>query len=885
MFCKHCGKEIDNESVFCSSCGKKVQEETHGEIVEQGPVGKASSDVLVEESETDKQNTDEKKEGKSFNVLEYIEKIKNSKFMKYTSTKAKVICTKVKNSNVMKEIKSNIVRDKNFYIEVLKYTGIALLVALVISSAIAFPLFSNFNKAAGEMSNGIKENVPNAVARLKANPIDVLNSSLLSKFIIKYKGTFGLEEMDSIKIYLRFPIVILLLIPIISYLIAGFKKFKNDKSTLDNIKLYLFSSALFSLMVAILSLFSMKKVALKNSMLININLSITGRFASLTNIILAFVIILLIQVILSMVFKKEGLSDLIKQYPDRISIVSHFRKVLKYGFIYSAGFSILLYILMLISVSQEQSQALRPLQTLLLIPNMIVYIFLFMFGNPIKLAFGTEGLKIGWFKTSATGYLFSNFSSFEFILVGITLVLSMGVIVYIVIRKLPKENYIKNVTIFAGITAIFNSFISFFTRFVIEIKGTAGSLEELTNMVLGSSLPMIKQESIFIGVSFIQSFFVTLVFIALVGLFRYFLWDNKHLLKLEKLIGEKKKIVMLLIPIVIIIITLINFAIVSNREVVSASNDDSSYISSDIYDIKKYVTTREIFAIRYFGKNKFLLQTPNNLLYFDVAKRQLKPFYEPTGHTQSITMTNGQRKIAVQEYSKDNITIRILNQKGEVMYEYQTNQWLRNISWSPNGKYLLCEGEDFHKLLDIDKKQEETLEVPGYNLRWKDNENIVYIEDNEVFEFNIPDKKATSLNKRATNVIKTENNIYTSEKNEDGTKYIVSNLYDESEIYELENYITAIVMPKSKEWNIHIILDSEDINYLVQKKSDHGNEAYSVIEVPIERLYDVNFDEGTILLKRKGSNDIFSYNLNNGEWNNITLDLIYLIESMEEGDL
>lgn len=885
MFCKHCGKEIDNESVFCSSCGKKVQEETHEEIVEQEPVGKASSDVLVEESETDKQNTDEKKEGKSFNVLEYIEKIKNSKFMKYISTKAKVICTKVKNSNVMKEIKSNIVRDKNFYIEVLKYTGIALLVALVISSAIAFPLFSNFNKAAGEMSNGIKENVPNAVARLKANPIDVLNSSLLSKFIIKYKGTFGLEEMDSIKIYLRFPIVILLLIPIISYLIAGFKKFKNDKSTLDNIKLYLFSSALFSLMVTILSLFSMKKVALKNSMLININLSITGRFASLTNIILAFVIILLIQVILSMVFKKEGLSDLIKQYPDRISIISHFRKVLKYGFIYSAGFSILLYILMLISVSQEQSQALRPLQTLLLIPNMIVYIFLFMFGNPIKLAFGTEGLKIGWFKTSATGYLFSNFSSFEFILVGITLVLSMGVIVYIVIRKLPKENYIKNITIFAGITAIFNSFISFFTRFVIEIKGTAGSLEELTNMALGSSLPMVKQESIFIGVSFIQSFFVTLVFIALVGLFRYFLWDNKHLLKLEKLISEKKKIVMLLIPIVIIIITLINFAIVSNREVVSASNDDSSYIDYSLRNYRRYTNTEGISTIGYLGKNKFLLVTLDNLLYVNTDKREWKLVYEPTGYIGSLVISNDYKKIVLYEYINEDRSIKVLNQKGEVTYEYKTDQWYRNISWSPNDKYLLCEGDDFHKLLNVDKKQEETLEVPGYSLRWKDNENIVYIEDNEVYEFNISDKKTTSLNKMAINIIKTEGSIFITEKNEDGTKYTVSNLYEDSDTYELEDNIATIIMPKSKEWIIHIILDPEDINYLVQNKSDHGNEAYSVIDVPIKRLYDVNFDEGTILLKRKDSNDIFSYNLDSGEWNNITLDLIYLIESMEEGDL
>lgn len=839
MFCKHCGKEIDENSLFCSKCGKSLESKEKKEVGDK----------------------------KKIDTSKIKDKVPNLNFEKF------------KNSFI-KDFKN-----KKFLKEVLIHTGTAFIIGFLICLILSFSFLGDTNSSLDDMGKQLKEIAPTAEVKLNLNAIDVYNLALQNNFNINFDGTIG-GVNDSAKLKFDFSFILLILIPLIGFLIAGFKRYKDITKTKDNIKLFLYSSILFSIVMSILSLITRKVLSISSHMFTKIDFSLKGGFSFFIGLIFIFLLTFIIQVILSLIIKKERLSDILDNKVKEE--ISAFTYIFKNGFIYSGIFLIIIWILGAVGLLNDNiKEVLREPRMLLFIPNMIIYIFLFLFGNPFNVVIGSEGINLNVFKVSGSGYIFSDLNtSYGLIVLNILIVIGMGSIIYKAIKKLSKENYFKHLIILSGIIAVINTSLAYIARFSIGISGNFETLEKVFDLVLGMGVPISTKGKMFLGTPIIFTFIMSFVFIFIMGVFRYYVGEKSKFLLFENFLEKNKKQVQIIGMILIIIVSIMSFKYgLPNDDSKGAfnknqSSDYGNETNNYENESNKIIFDEDEIERIFFSKDDtYIIKTYEGLFYFDIDKNKIKELFN--NDVLFLRQSYDKEKIALI-YSKDSGDyLSVINLKGEELLNREITETLYTIKWSLDDKSILLVG-DVHKLLNVSNEEVKTLKVPGNYICFKDDNTLIYNKDGMAYKHDLKTEENKPLNKKADWFIRSGDDIYllNEKKENEGTtiKDSISNLSGDFNT-EYDGIISYFGISNDK--SVYYIQGYNNDEILIKAKKD---KEYVNINNNIEKVLEFNPKKGQMLVRRKDTEDIFLKDIKNESITNITLDIMASLRLMEVGE-
>lgn len=878
MYCKHCGKELNKDALYCTSCGAtlnteidvpKVEDEKENYCGECGAqikgnycinCGKAAYKYTV-------------KEGSILKGLSSIE-MPNIKGFNFNS--------------LIQKFKETF-KDMAFIKNVSVYTGIALGIAIVLSLLISVAFFGDINEGLLETKQGIEQMTPNAKFNFKASFLDAFGFSHLNKFKIRLEGIIGNRDKSTVDVNINICILLLLLVPILSFLGAMLiRKENKNLSTRDNIKLYLTSSILYSIVANILLLFNNKIIHISAKSFFDIDFSLKAGFAFFSGLISVFVVTFIIQILISMILKRDKLTDVFDGIIDS-DILNSFSIILKNIIIYSLGLTVIFWLLGMFGVlGSDFKELFKKPAILLFLPNMIAYIYLFIFGNTLSITLGDMSITHGVIRTKVTGLLFGNPDSvYGLIFMNLIIIIGTAVLLYIAIKRLQRENFFINLSKFGLTISLFNAIIALYSRISIYFKGELGSLSDIL-YEFGGSIPINPKTQMHIGASVLKTFIVTFVFVLIVGLVRYYLEDRKELIAVENFVKKYKKQILIAAPIVIFIVSLISFKAVGKSESSMDTYSNHRGVTEERHlDTSEidYIEPYDIIQIYFAGHNSYLIVTEGKVCLYDLKGRKTDILFEE-GYIKYALPSDNLKKVAVvYEDGMNGNSVKVIDLKGKELLNNAINGFIR---WSPDGNKILVEG-DTHKIIDLKSKESEKLGVPGYNLLWKDNKTIFYLQDKNVYQYNIDSKESKSLDKTAEKLLKIRDKVYliTQSVNEEGevVSQSIQDLEGKTKL-EFKGYIYYFNFINNEEICAVYGSSIEENEYsnpqtYIFKKVD---ENYQEQEHSINFIYDYNTKTGDMLVKRFRSDDIFNVNLKKDEWNNITFDMKSLQRLMEVGE-
>ncbi|EOC99379.1 zinc ribbon domain-containing protein [Caldisalinibacter kiritimatiensis] len=886
MYCKHCGSELNKDALYCTNCGASLKNQTDDLKIEShkskycdecgakiegnycSKCGKVGYKYTLEEGFALKglSNID------MSNIKKSIPNIKNFQL-----------------KNCIKKVK-DVFNDKGFVKDLLIYTGTALAIAIVLSLIISVVFFGSINEDLVQAQKEIKQMMPASKFNLKLNLLDAFGFSHLNNFKVKITGIVNNSQRSNVNLNSNICLLLLLIVPILSFLGSLFinKKAKNT-TTRENIRLYLYSSALYSIVSNILLLFSNKVVQISNDTFINIDFTLRAGFAFFSGLISIFFITFIIQSIISMLLNREKLSDVFNGIVER-DLLDSFTMALKYIFIYSLGLSVIYGLLGIFGVLGQGAKELfsKP-STLVFLPNVIVYVYLFLFGNSFSITAGTEAIKHGIIRTKATGFIFGNTDAiYGLMLMNIIIVIGAAILIYVAIKRISKENFFINIAKFGVIISLFNAILALYTRVKIGFRGDFGSLSQILNN-LGGGIPISPEMQFYAGVSVFKTFIFTLIFVLIVGLVRYYLGERKELLAVENFVRKHKKQLLIAAPILIFVISFISFkVVVDNDNSMDTYTNDTNSIEDSYKEAKNidYINSNEIYQFFFAGDKSYIIVTEYKIYLYNSDK--IDTLFDGN-YIRYAVPSNDSRKLAIiHENDGTGNSIKIINLKGEELFSKELSQNIFKVSWNLDNNKLILEGAT-NELIDLKNKKAKKLGVPGDHLTWKDNKTILYLQDGQVYEYNLDNEESKSLDKSALNLIAKKEKVYliTQATNEEGktTAQFIEDLDGETKI-EFKGNIYYFDFINDKETCVIYGAPFEsdengDVQVYMLEKID---DKYQEKEHNIELVYDCNEKTGDMIVNRYRSDDFFVVNLEKGIWNNITLDIESLQRLMEVGE-
>ncbi|TCT14962.1 zinc ribbon protein [Natranaerovirga pectinivora] len=298
-------------------------------------------------------------------------------------------------------------------------------------------------------------------------------------------------------------ILILLLIPILSIFI-GYKLFYRKSELISRSLLCIFNGTMISLLNIILAVFITDP---------------RGSYLTFFNFANTLILLTLLSYLTSLLIDKDGkavLDTYILKIIKPIVIVSSIFVfiVISYSVFYLKDFINLTFILGLI----------------VLLPNILVYVFLFFFGSGIaieELRMHIIGLRIGS----------ELYGSFAFLTVFLYLAIILLVFnEYYKMYQKNKDGYSYKAIKSICTIALGNLLLSFYSRQVFEYMRIVNNNDRM-----------------YIGVSPINAFLITLLFLSVISFFVYLLKDHSIPRVIQTTLGDFKLIFYIIITIIIML--------------------------------------------------------------------------------------------------------------------------------------------------------------------------------------------------------------------------------------------------------------------------------------------------------------------------------------------
>lgn len=535
MYCRHCGTHNVNDQTYCKNCGKIIKSNSilneKSNIIETKTsfcrkCGTQVFDRYCPECGTAGYDL-EIKQGMRITPSDIG--INKGKIIELKSI---VKDTGIEDIKSVEDVKKIIARKpilKESFISAIKILGIGLLVSLVIFFGITKIEF--VEELMYEFED-LADYVDPQMAKMKPNFLDLFNLSLLSPFNMSAKVAgdlygYGNSNSANVSVNLSFKILFMLLIPVIALIAGQWKLFRNERTSVENMKNYALTSLMFSILVKITAILSQRNIKIDDYIQFKLKIA----YHDLLSLVSVFLIIFVFHIILNMIIKRDNPFAVlnVKQYPDLGNrIISYVKSMGLYALIISAS---LLIVFLGMMIKDGEEFKLVSLIGLLIAPNVFINSWLLPFGyglttavtriKPVVISIFKTWKGIGTLKDNAYydlgsgpiwGYLLIIFA-----LIGIVY------IIYKVVKDVEREGYFIKLGLIAAAISIVNAAIAYLVSMTIKVSGNSDIAYELGLDFLGfmGSTGTLKQ-----SYSFINIIIVTCIWVFAIGAINYYLREN-----------------------------------------------------------------------------------------------------------------------------------------------------------------------------------------------------------------------------------------------------------------------------------------------------------------------------------------------------------------------
>lgn len=554
MYCKYCGVQNTSDQTYCQNCGKLIKVNTI-------PLG----NIAIEETKTayckkcgtavvDRYCTECGTSGISLNIKKGAKpkiEIGISKDQ-VNQIKSKIQSSAIGDIKGFDDVKE-LVKSKPIFkissISAIKILGAGLIISFLVMAAImkieiVEVIFNGLNSLAN-LGLG-------ALGNLKPNFIDLYSLSLQSpiNMSLKIQGEiFGENAVVGAKLVFASKMLILALIPIIGVLIAQFKSFKDEESSSEKLMEYGLTSLIFSIIFKIIMIFNQKGFKLNDVVKVNFKIG----FHDIWSILSIFLIIFAIQVIISMIMKKDNPFAIlnIDKYPRLGERIKEFVVSMS---IFTGIISIAILLIIIVVGSKTGGIAkLLTMAGIVLLPSIFAHTWLFSFGtNLTSVLMETEPIKANIFKTfKGIGRLKANYSDGGWAFWGyifiIAVLLGLIYVIYRVVKDIKEEQYFQELGFIAASLSLINIGISYLVSIGMSVtditseKTGYGLGNTLYDLGLGSLDFLTGDGATKQSYPFLNIIVMTFIWVFAIGALIYFLRKNDLYNKITSFIEENTK--------------------------------------------------------------------------------------------------------------------------------------------------------------------------------------------------------------------------------------------------------------------------------------------------------------------------------------------------------
>lgn len=559
MYCKYCGGVNDERGSYCINCGKKTKsiqfDGTKDIHEEKSSFCKKCGAEVAERYCTNcgaASYTLEIKETRILNISEFSMSKEPLKKMKKKASEVsvqgmkKTIKDKVNVNNIKEYIKSN-ANFKQASLSALIILGASLLLSLLL-----FFVIKNIEPITHAL-----ENFDEMPRRFKPNFIDLFNLSwLLPLKISANVKESGFNLGANITIYLK--LLWFMFIPIVSVLISQLKRFKDDKSTVENLTSYSLTALIFSIIVGLIAFISRRNISGIAGGYFGASFKGTLGFGDLSSLVSVFLLVLVIQMIISGLIKRDNPFAFlnISEMGNLGSNVLTYIKSM-------SGFAIIVAISLIIAFVSIKNDLGRDVSWILgygLLFSPILFIQSWLFSSGYTISFSiADAFPIN----SNLWTLFSEVQGTNLIwsyLVIFGLIVGLIYIAYKSVRDIDKNSsFFLKLSALAGSISIISILLSRLVNMKIKLKNTSmmNSSYDIKDLLYKLDLemlaPLLDSGSMSIGYGFINIIIVTFIWILTIGSLVYILKNKGVFEKINPFIEKNRKIIIAIYSLMMVI--------------------------------------------------------------------------------------------------------------------------------------------------------------------------------------------------------------------------------------------------------------------------------------------------------------------------------------------
>lgn len=546
MYCKYCGEHNIGNQTYCQKCGRIIKTNT---ISLEETVINENKKLFCEKCGTELSG----RYCTECGDVGYNFELKNKKGIKVPNIGINVssiddMKLKIKDSplgeiNSIDDIKDIITTKpiiKSSFISALKLLGIGLLISLLLFAAITkIDSVENFLQGIDDAASSI-DNFE--LSKIKPNFVDLFNISLQSPINISanFKGKDSGDKISvdsDMIIYFRF--LILLMIPVIAVIIGNRKLFKDEKSSSEKLLEYGITSLIFSVMVKIIAVINQKVIKISDPDS-QFNFTFKISFHDLWSLISIFLIIFAIQIIISMIVKKDNPFTIfnIKRFPDLGNRIMMYIKSMA---LHSGIISVSMVVSALFILIKNDAKFITSLLAgVAILPGMFINSWLLSFGYDMNISVTNQRTttmniwKIWDYIGKIDDIMYKKNSSAIWGYVFISLVLiGLIYVIYKVVKDIEKEDYFVKLGFIAGEISIINMLISLLAGTVVKVNNkVVGNIPyDLEDILYEFNLdflsPLAESGGIKQVYPLMSIILVSIIWVFAIGTIIYYLKDNK----------------------------------------------------------------------------------------------------------------------------------------------------------------------------------------------------------------------------------------------------------------------------------------------------------------------------------------------------------------------
>ncbi len=579
--------------------------------------------------------------------------------------------------------------------DVIKKSIIGAIVAIMISLVLSFCTSNLFMVGINEFLE-VKEKAFHEVSiksNIRINSLDIYNLSYLNRGRVEYaiKKLDGSGSVSGGNVDIKISIMMFLLIPVIAFGISNIPLYRNKNSTRENLKYYLATAIFVSIFSTIFIILSFKNAAFRDDIVLNIDFTAKFAYDFLGNIINVFIVSMLIQLGFSKIVKKER-GNIFKRESVKES-VDAIKGVLKDTLLLAVVLGGVIFVFAGLHMGGRNESKLNFMELFVFLPNIIAYIFLFLFGIPFKgEAFGNH-FNVNHLEV--TKKVLNEYPIKSEYIVIITILVVIYIVLSIIknLSKLSKQNRLLKYGICLMIISGINVFIAYISSSYGRFTGDINKLLEIFKDVSLIKDTRLISRGIYLGSNILYALVSTVILfgIAIGG----HILIAKGLKEKEYIKKYKKKLTMIKWGSVIVIaLAVISVLLLMRGEILFVDNPNSNGILVQ----REYKKFEKISAI---SNDEFIVLADNAV--YSVNGKKVKKIYST--YSDIIDISVGKEgHVLILKVPEDMVLINkngkeIYSDMVKMEYEFIKNNKLDDrVSWDYDKGVVVFNGETFRQI-------------------------------------------------------------------------------------------------------------------------------------------------------------------------------------------